>query len=333
MTIDLTTRYLGLTLRNPIVISACPLTGELDVLQQLERVGAAAAVLPSLFEEQLEQPRTEAAPPAKVPEIYVENIWYYPELKHYNKGPDAYLRHIEQAKKRVSIPIIASLNGTTDGPWLDFARRMQDAGADALEVNVYLMATYPGITSQEIEEAYVRVVARAREVVTIPLAVKVGPWFTAFANMAQRFAEAGANGLVLFNRFIQPEINLDKLTLEPRLELSTPDEIRLPLRWVSILHGRLPLSLAATSGIHFPDDVLKVLLAGADVAMIASALYRHGINHLATFVDALSFWLANNDFPSIEQIKGRLSYKYFPDTSAFGRATYTKAITSFANRG
>jgi dihydroorotate dehydrogenase (fumarate) len=331
MSVDLSTRYLGLTLRNPVVASACPLTGESDVLRHLERVGVAAAVLPSLFEEQIESREIDPKQLQSMSPTYVESLSYYRELKTYNKGPDVYLRHIVDAKKHVSIPLIASLNGTTDGRWVEFARKIQDAGADALELNIYLIVTDPEITAQSVELQYLRLVKRVRETITIPLAVKLVPYFTAFANMAQKLVDAGADGLVLFNRFIQPDINLDKMTLEPHLNLSAGEELHLPLKWIGLLRGRIKASLAATSGIHFPDQAIKALLAGADATMIASVIYRHGVDHVGTFVEAMRYWLENNDFSSVEQIKGRFSEKSCPDSLAFARANYTKAISSFGN--
>jgi dihydroorotate dehydrogenase (fumarate) len=331
MAIDLSTRYLGLTLRNPVVVSSCPLTGEIDVLRHLERVGAAAAVLPSLFEEQIEHKEVGVHPSESLTSTYIESLSFYRELKTYNRGPDVYLKHVEQAKKQTSIPIIASLNGTTDGKWLDFARKLQDAGADALELNIYLIVTDPDITAQQIESHYLRVVSRVRQVVTIPLAVKLVPYFTAFANIATQLVDAGANGLVLFNRFIQPDINLDKLSLTPHLELSTADELHLPLKWIGLLRGRIKASLAATSGIHFPDQAIKALLVGADVTMLASVLYQHGVDHLTTFIESIRYWLENRSFRSVEQIQGLLCEKSCPDSLGFARANYTKAISSFGN--
>jgi len=231
----------------------------------------------------------------------------------------------------LSIPIIASLNGTTDGKWVEFARKIQDAGADALELNVYLIVTDFDTTSQDVEAHYLRLVTQVRQVITIPLAVKLVPYFTAFANVASRLVAAGANGLVLFNRFIQPDINLDKLSLEPHLGLSTAEELHLPLKWIALLRGKTTASLAATSGIHFPDHAIKALLAGADATMVASVLYQHGIDHLTTFIEAVRYWLESHDFRSVEQIQGRLSEESCPDSLAFARANYTKAISSFGN--
>ena len=263
MTKQLTTTYLGLTLRNPLVVSACPLTAEPDTLQRMEALGAAAAVMPSLFEEQIEQ--TEARPVRTLPD-YAHPIQdsnsFYRRLDGYNGGPDAYLRHIELAKKSVSIPIIGSLNGTTDAGWIRYARLMQEAGADAIELNMYHVAADPAMTTDEIESRYLELVAAVRSVVSIPLAVKLGPYFAAFANMAQRLVAAGADGLVLFNRFLQPDIDPDKGEVLARWKYSTPSELCLPLRWIAILKGRVAASLAATGGIHRAHDLVKAIMAG-----------------------------------------------------------------------
>jgi dihydroorotate dehydrogenase (fumarate) len=328
MSLDLTTRYLGLSLKNPLVASACPLTGELDVLRRLEEAGAAAAVMPSLFEEQIQHPQprqlSDPAPPA-----FIGSLSYFRELAEYNKGPECWLRHIEQAKKAVSIPVIGSLNAVSMGPWLRYARRIQEAGADALELNLYLLVTDPDTTAEQVESRYLEIVSGVRAIVSIPLAVKLGPHFSALPNMARRLAAAGVNGLVLFNRFLQPEIDVDGLKAVPHLTLSSADELRLPLRWIALLHGRVPLSLAATSGIGSSRDVLRALLAGADVAMIASTLYRHGVPQLRALLDGVQQWLQANGYQSVEQIKGALSHARCPDPAAFERANYTKALSSF----
>jgi len=332
MDIDLTTKYLGFHLVSPVVVSSCPLTSEMDVLHKIQESGAGAAVLPSLFEEQIEQndARWQHNPAFHV-DAGGRSLSYFRELQHYNRGPDAYVRYIRQAKKAVSIPLFASLNGISEGGWVRYASQLQDAGADALELNIYYLAADPTVTAEQVEARYLRIVAAVRKAVSIPLAVKVGPYFTSLANMAGRFVAAGADGLVLFNRFLQPDIDVDSLKISPRLALSTPDELRLPLRWVAILRGQLQVSLAATGGIHDTADVIKALLAGADVAMVTSTLYRHGIEHLRTLVDQLRFWLDANEHFSVEQIKGSLSQANCPDPSAFERANYTKAVSSFGN--
>jgi dihydroorotate dehydrogenase (fumarate) len=331
MVIDLTTRYLGLTLANPVVVSACPLTGELDVLRRLEEQGAAAAVMPSLFEEQFDPPAgtSSAESGALGAAGFVESMAYFHELKEYNRGPGVYLKHLTAAKKAVSIPIIGSLNVTSPGKWIQCARRIQDAGADALELNIYFLPTEPDTTSQEVEARYVELVAMVRDQISIPLAVKTGPFFTAFPNMARRLVAAGANGLVLFNRFIQPDIDVKTMRVLPRLTLSTPDELRLSMRWIALLYGRLDASLAATGGAHFADDVFRLLLAGADVVMVASTLYRHGVEVLRSLIDGVLLLLESNDCRSIEQVRGSLSQWKCADPAAFERSNYTKALSSF----
>jgi dihydroorotate dehydrogenase (fumarate) len=328
--IDLSTRYLGLTLRNPLIVSSCPLTGELDVLRRLEDLGAAAAVMPSLFEEQLEQ-----SDPAEELKSYAaaesgESLPYYRELATYNRGPESYLRHIDDARHAVSIPIIGSLNATTPGTWLDFARRIEDAGADALELNVCLMVTSRTTTSEEVEARYTELVAEVRRRINIPLAVKLSPYLTAIPHLAARLVSAGANGLVLFNRLLHPDVELATMRVVPKVALSTSHELPTRLRWLAILHGRVNASLAATGGVHTGEDVIKSLLVGADAVMFASALYRNGIEHMSSFLPVLTDWLKANEYASVEQAKGELSHMRSRDPAAFERANYAKAISSFA---
>ena len=270
MSVDLSTEYLGLGLKNPLVVAACPLSEKLDSLKRLEHAGAAAVVLYSLFEEQIEHEETELIEASqRGAEAYAEHSHWFPDIDDYRLGPRSYLDHIEKAKGAVSIPIIASLNGISKGGWASYAKRMQDAGADALELNVYFVAADPDVPGTQIENQYVDLVASVKQSISIPLAVKVGPQFSSPGNMAKRLAEAGADGLVLFNRFLQPDIDLDELEVRPHLELSTPYELLVPLRWIAILCGRVDASLALTSGIHSPQCLAKALLAGADVGMIA----------------------------------------------------------------
>jgi dihydroorotate dehydrogenase (fumarate) len=332
MNINLTTKYLGLTLRNPLIASSSPLTGEIDVLRRLEAVGAAAAVLPSLFEEQINHAPAETfhEQPFST-DSFGKSLAYFRELGHYNRGPDRYLRQLEEAKKAVSMPIIASLNGTSEGGWIRYAKLIEEAGADALEMNIYSVVADPDVTAEQVESRYLELVSAVRHEISIPLAVKVGPFFTAFANTAQRLTIAGADGLVLFNRFLQPDIDLNALKVSPHLVLSHADELRLPLRWVAILRGQISASLAATGGIHSADSVVKMLLAGADAVMITSVLYQNGIDYLGTMLAELKNWLEASEFGSIEQLKGILSQKNCPDPTVFERANYTKAVVSFAN--
>ncbi len=324
MTTDLSTNYLGLKLANPIVVSACPLTSELDVLRKLADLGASAAVLPSIFEEQLDGGR--------LAEGYggaIEDLAHFKSLNDYNRGPEDYLKQLTAAKKAVSIPIVGSLNVASGGGGLDFARRIEQAGADALELNIYYLVTDPDVSSQEVEARYIEHVMAVRRQISIPLAVKISPYFTALPNFARRLVDAGANGLVLFNRFLQPDIDLDKLCAAPRLMLSTREEMRLPLRWVALLYGRVHASLAATTGVHSADDAIKLLLAGADVTMVASTLYRNGVDIVRTLVDGVAYWLEANDFRSLEQMKGSLSQRKCPNPGAFERANYTRVLSSY----
>ncbi|HEX7376961.1 MAG TPA: dihydroorotate dehydrogenase-like protein [Pirellulales bacterium] len=333
MNVDLSTSYLGLRLRNPLVISACPVTMELYSLQRLEEAGAAAAVMASLFEEQIES--EWSAPRSRLAEdcaASATDLVAHGELFNYNSGPDAYLRHIEAAKRALSIPVIGSLNGTSPrGGWVRFAKFIEEAGADALELNVYFVPTRPDQPADAIEQRYLDLVAEIRAEISIPLAVKIGPFFSSLPNMAGRLVAAGANGLVLFNRFLQPDIDLDTLEVTPNLVLSSRDELRLPLRWIAILRGQLEASLAATSGVHFAEDALKLLLAGADVTMLASAIIRNGPDHLALILAELHYWLEQRNFASVDRIKGLLSQARSRDASAFERVHYMRAVMSLTN--
>jgi dihydroorotate dehydrogenase (fumarate) len=330
MSVDLGTKYLGLALANPLVVSACPLTQKLDALRQIEQVGAAAAVLPSLFEEQIEHESIELAKAREFgTDSFAEALTYFPEADDYRAGPETYLEYIERAKSAVSIPIIASLNGTTQGGWVRYAKLMQDAGADALELNVYFIAANLDMTPGDVEKQYLDLVAAVKQSVSIPLAVKVGPYFSSMGNMAKRLVAAGADGLVLFNRFLQPDIDLDDLETSPHLELSTRFELLKPLRWIAILHGRVNASLALTGGLHESEDLVKAILAGADVGMVASALYIHGIGHVAKILDGLRTWMEEKEYDSVEQLKGSMSQENCPNPAAFERGNYMKALVSF----
>lgn len=330
MSVDLRTNYLGLKLANPLVVAACPLSDKVDMLKRLEAAGAAAAVLPSLFEEQIVHDEVEIA---KVhdfgSESFAEALTYFPEQDDYRIGPENYLRHIEAAKRAVKMPIIGSLNGTTKGGWTRYARLMQDAGADALELNVYFIAADLEMTGQAVESLYTDLVSAVKESVKIPLAVKVGPYFSSMGHMAKRLVDAGADGLVLFNRFLQPDIDLENLEITPRLVLSTPFELLLPLRWIAILHGRLKASLALTSGVHSAEGLAKAILAGADAAMVASMLYRDGLDKLPKLLQSLEAWMAEKEYTSVEQMKGSMSQENCPQPAAFERGNYMKALTSY----
>jgi dihydroorotate dehydrogenase (fumarate) len=333
VTPDLRARYLGLELRSPLVASASPLTGELDGLRRLEDAGVAAAVLPSLFEEQLTHDQVELDRLLETTSDHVgEAQSYFPELEDYNTGPFTYLQRIEQAKRTVAIPVIASLNGVTPGGWVRHAERMQDAGADALELNLYSVATDPRVGAAALEARYLELVAAVRAAVAVPLAVKLSPFFTALANMAVRVVEAGADGLVLFNRFYQPDLDLDSLDVVPRLVLSTSEELRLPLRWIAILRGQVRASLAATTGVHSGLDAAKVLLAGADVAMMTSALLRHGPGHVRTVERELVVILEERGYESVAQLRGSMSRSSMPDPEGFERANYMRTLMSWSSR-
>jgi dihydroorotate dehydrogenase (fumarate) len=333
MSVDLSTTYLGLKLKNPLVISACPLTGDVDRLKRLEQAGAAAAVLPSLFEEQIEHDTEEMTKAHEFgTESFAEALTYFPEMDDYRTGPEEYLETIAKAKKTVAIPIIASLNGASRGGWIRYAKMMQDAGADALELNIYYVATELELSGSDVESRYLDLVAAVKKSISIPLAVKIGPYFSAMASMGVRLAEAGADGLVLFNRFYQPDINLETMEAQPRLHLSSSNELLIPLRWIAILHGHVKASLAATGGIHDASGLLKTLLAGADVGMIASVLYQKGTQQVENILAGMRQWMQENDYTSVEQLKGSMSLENCPDPSAFQRGNYMKALTSYAGK-
>jgi dihydroorotate dehydrogenase (fumarate) len=332
MSVDLRTRYLGLELEHPIVASASPITGSIDSLKRLQDAGVAAVVLPSLFEEQIEHEEMATHNlMLQGAELSPEAHGFFPEMENYRTGPDQYLALIADAKKSLSVPVIASLNGYTPGGWTGIARLFEDAGADAIELNVYFLATSVDDTSAAVEQRYVELVASVTQQVRIPVAVKVAPYFSAMASMAHRLTTAGAAGLVLFNRFLQPDIDLEELEVSPHLVLSTSDELRLALRWIAILRGRVDASLAATGGAHTPDDVLKLLLAGADCVMLASCLLAKGPSHVGTLVRGVQSWMTERDYSSVAQMKGSLSQQSCPDPGAFERANYMKALKSYTS--
>jgi dihydroorotate dehydrogenase (fumarate) len=321
-----------MALKHPIVASASPLTGSVDSLRRLEDAGIAAVVLPSLFEEQIEHEEMAAHNMMLYgAELSPEASGFFPEQQHYSTGPERYLTLIADAKKALKVPVIASLNGFTPGGWTSMARKFEEAGADAIELNVYFLATNLEDNSESVEARYVELVKSVAGQVKIPVAVKVAPYFSAMANMASRLARAGASGLVLFNRFLQPDIELEELQVAPHLVLSTSDELRLALRWIAILRGRVATSFAATGGAHTPDDVLKLLLAGADCVMIASSLLKKGPAHVGVLVRGVETWLAERGYDSVEQMKGSLSQQACPDPDAFERANYMKALKSYTS--
>jgi dihydroorotate dehydrogenase (fumarate) len=327
---DLSTTYLGMKLKNPLVHSASPLAEEIDNIRQMEDSGCAAVVLNSLFEEQFTHESAELRHHLEMgTESYAESLTFFPELGDSVTGPEEYLELIQNAKSAVSIPIIGSLNGVTNSGWTKYAKNIQEAGADALELNVYFLPTDVNQTGVEIEATYLEILKSVKSSVSIPVAVKMNPFFSNIANMAKRLEEAGADGLVLFNRFYQPDIDLERLQVTPNVLLSTPQAMRLPLRWVAILYGHVKTSLAGTSGIHTGEDALKVLMAGANVTMLCSVLMKHGIRSFGTVLDGMTRWMEEHEYESVQQMIGSLSHKNCEDPSAFERANYMKALRQF----
>jgi dihydroorotate dehydrogenase (fumarate) len=327
---DLSTTYLGLTLKNPIVPSASPLSHTVDSMKRLEDNGAAAIVMYSLFEEQIAHESDELNHYLSYgTESFAEALTYFPEVDDYNLGPEEYVELLHKAKKSLGIPVIGSLNGISTGGWVKFAKKIEEAGADALELNIYYIPTDPKLTGSDVEDRYMEVLHAVKTSVKIPVAIKLSPFFSSMANMAHRLDAAGADGLVLFNRFYQPDINLETLEVTPNVILSTPQSLRLPLRWVAILHGRIKASLAATSGIHTTQDVLKMLMAGADVTMMCSALLKHGPQRIKDVLAELDQWMLEHEYVSVKQMKGSMSQKSIADPAAFERANYMKALNSY----
>lgn len=327
---DLSTTYLGLNLKNPVVASASPISKKVDGIKRLEDAGASAVVMYSLFEEQITHESLALDHYlSRGTETFAEALTYFPDLDRYNVGPEDYLNLIAKAKAAVNIPVIGSLNGVSAGGWVDYARKIEQAGADALELNVYYISTDPTLSSAELEENYVDLVKNVRAQIKIPLAVKLSPYFTALPNMAARLAGAGANGLVLFNRFLQPDLDIETLEVVPNLQLSTASELRLPLRWVAILYGRVKADLALTSGVHSAQDVLKAMMAGAKCAMMASELLQNGINRIDAILKEMDAWMAEFEYVSVQQMQGSMSQQAVVEPAAFERANYMKALQSF----
>jgi dihydroorotate dehydrogenase (fumarate) len=325
--IDLTTEYLGLKLRTPLVPSASPLSQEVSSIRRLEDAGASAVVLYSLFEEQLRQESVELDRDLNQgTESFAESLTYFPQPSEFRLGPEGYLDLIRKAKQAVKIPIIASLNGTTVGGWTQYAHQIQQAGADAIECNIYYIPTDPHLSSAQVEQTYIEIVSSVKSAVTIPVAVKISPFFSNLANMAQRLDAAGANGLVLFNRFYQPDIDLEELEIKPNVLLSGPQALRLPLTWIGILYGRVKASLAATSGIHEVQDAIKVLMVGASATMLCSSLLRNGINHIRSLEQGMKDWMEKHEYESVKQMQGSMSQLRCADPGAFERAQYMRAV-------
>ena len=331
MTVDLSTEYMGLQLPHPIVAAACPLTGDLDILRRLEDAGVAAAVLPSLFEEQIEHDEMENHRFREAhAEAFPEATSFFPEMDEYNSGLDKYLDHIRAAKTGVSIPVIASLNGSTPGGWVQYATRLEDAGADALELNVYLVANNSQQTADEIERHYIELVRTVKAAISIPLSVKIGPYFSSLPNFAARLFESGADGLVIFNRYLYPDINLDTREFTTELTLTTSDDVRVPLRWIGILRGELPdASLAATSGINTTHDVVKLLLVGADITMIAGVLFKQGPDVVSQLVKGLRTWLEEREYKSVQQLKSSMCGRFAAYRPAYDRANYMETLINY----
>lgn len=330
---ELSVDYLGLRLRTPVVASASPLTGDLGSLRAMAAAGIGAVVLPSLFEEQIEQEATQVAAYSELgadvnPEA---SFGYAPPVHGYNGGATRYLSLLREAKRDLDVPVIASLNGSSRGGWTAYARMLADAGADAIELNVYRVAADPEVSGRTVEHETLDLVAAVVAACDVPVAVKLSPYWSSLASFAGQLVDAGASGLVLFNRFYQPDIDLETLSVGPRLVLSTSDELRLPLRWMAILHGRIEASLAATTGVHTSRDVLKVLLAGANVAMTTSSLLRHGPDHVSALVEGVRTWLSERGYASVEQLTGSVSQRSVTDPEAFERANYLETITRYAS--
>ena len=325
--IDLSTNYLGLKLRSPLVVSASPLSRDADGICRLEDAGAAAVVLYSLFEEQLRQEEMDLEYHLNAgTESFAESLTYFPQPSEFQTGPEGYLDHIRKAKGSVGIPIIASLNGSTMGGWTKFAADIQRAGADAIECNIYYIPTDPRLSAEDVEKTYVDILRAVKSAVSIPVAVKLSPFFSNLTNIAHRLDEAGADALVLFNRFYQPDIDLEELEIRPNVLLSTPQALRLPLTWIGILFGRVKANLAATSGVHNTEDVIKLIMVGANVTMLCSALIRNGVNHLRHIERGLREWMEEHEYESVQQMRGSMSQLRCPDPGAFERAQYMRAV-------
>lgn len=328
--IDLTTTYLGLRLHNPLVASASPLSKKTDSVRRLEDAGMAAVVMHSLFEEQITHESLELGHYlGRGADSFAEVTSYFPELGPFTMGPEAYLEHLHELKQAVAIPVIGSLNGSSSGGWVAYAKQIEQAGADALEINEYFIATDPEVPGTVLEDRYVELVRAVRDAVAIPVAVKLNPFFSSVPHTAKRIAAAGADGLVLFNRFYQPELDIEALEVVPNLVLSTADELRLPVRWIAILYGRVDTDFAATSGVHGATDVLKAVMAGANVAMTTSALLQHGVECPREILSDLRTWMEEHEYESIDQMRGSMSQRAVADPAAFERANYMRALGAF----
>ncbi len=337
--VDLSTTYLGLHLKNPLIASASPLSQKIDTVKRLEDAGISAVVMYSLFEEQviqeslrLDRDVTQGTDSFAEALSYLPDLGAYSELRQYSIGPDEYVKNLQKIKAATDIPVIGSLNGITTGGWTDYAREIERAGASALELNIYNLPTDPEITSAELENNYLELVRTIRNNVGIPLAVKISPFFTALPNFARQLVEAGANGLVLFNRFYQPDFDLEELEVVPNLVLSTSNDLRLPLRWIAILYGRIQADFALTSGVHTPEDMIKATMAGASATMVASTLLKYGIDHAVGLINGIRDWMEENEYESISQMRGSMSQQALAQPAAIERANYMKVLSSFDYR-
>jgi dihydroorotate dehydrogenase (fumarate) len=331
---DLKTTYLGMDLKNPVIHSASPLSQEVDNIKLMEDNGAAGVVLYSLFEEEIEHESMELYHhTTRGTDIFPEALSYFPEHEEYLTGPETYLEHIQKAKAAVDIPIIGSLNGNTTGGWLKYAKEIQEAGADALELNIYFLATDTSTSARDIEDKYIEILEEVHKNVDIPVAVKLAPFFSSTAEIAHRLDMGGAEGLVLFNRFYQPDINLEKLEVTPNVLLSTPMDMRLPLRWIGILYGKVKSDLAATSGIHTAEDAIKMIMAGAKVTMMTSAILKHGISWIKKVLVDMEQWMEENEYDSVDMMLGSMSHQNVDHPGNFERANYIKALQSYTMDG
>lgn len=327
--VDLRTKYLGLQLRNPLVASASPLSKKVDTVRQLEDAGVSAVVMYSLFEEQIQnESRALDRYLTQGTESFPEALSYFPDLDNYNVGPQEYLNQIRLLKETVDIPIIGSLNGISEGGWIEYASMIQQAGADALELNIYYLPTDPDVTAQQLEQSYVDLVTKIKQYLRIPLAVKLSPYFTALPNFAKRLVDAGANGLVLFNRFYQPDLDIENLVVKPDLNFSNSSHLRLPLRWIAILYSRIQADLAITGGVHTATDMIKAAMAGANVSMSAAVLIEHGPQVAASMLQHFERWLNDHEYESVSQMIGSMSQKAVAQPAAFERANYMKILQS-----
>jgi dihydroorotate dehydrogenase (fumarate) len=327
---DLKIKYLGMDLKSPLIVSACPLSEKIDNIKKMEDSGASSVVLYSLFQEQIEAEQKDLDRTiSELEHISAEAMSYFPEPNEYKVGPEGYLEHIQKAKKAVDIPVIASLNGSTLGGWTDYAKKIEHAGADAIELNIYKIPADLSISGERTEQEYIDIVKSVKSTINIPVAVKLSPYFSNMANMALRIQEAGANSLVLFNRFYQPDINLEELTVDPKISLSHSGTSRIVMRWIAILKGKLDLDFAATTGIHTGEDVIKMMMVGANAVMMASALLKNGIDYLKVVEKEIIDWMIKNDYESITQMIGSMSQMKIPDPGNYERAQYMKALTGY----